>query len=47
MQVGPQLTPTGDRIILRFDPADYLVSIELEGANRILRAETLATGRKP
>ena len=42
MQVGPQLTPTGDRISLHYDRADYLVYIEFDGADRILRAETLA-----
>lgn len=40
--VGPQLTPTGDRIVLAYDREDYLVHIDVEGADRVLRAETLA-----
>jgi uncharacterized protein YuzE len=42
MVVGPQLTPTADRLLLAYDPADYLVYVEVEGADRVLRAETLA-----
>lgn len=42
--VGPQLTPTGDRIVLAYDREDFLVHIEVEGANRVLRPETLAAG---
>jgi YD repeat-containing protein len=39
--VGPQLTPTGDRIVLAYDSEDFLVRIEIEGADRVLRDETL------
>ncbi|GAA1287847.1 hypothetical protein GCM10009609_62970 [Pseudonocardia aurantiaca] len=40
--VGPQLTPTADRLLLAYDTADYLVYVDVEGADRVLRAETLA-----
>jgi hypothetical protein len=40
--VGPQLTPSGDRILLAYDEDDYLVRVDFEGADRVLRAETLA-----
>jgi uncharacterized protein YuzE len=42
--IGPQLTPTGDQIVLAYDRDDYLAYIEVEGADRVLRAETLAAG---
>jgi uncharacterized protein YuzE len=42
--IGPQLTPTGDRIVLGYDRDDFLVYIEVEGADRVLRAETLTAG---
>ena len=34
--------PEVDRISLHYDRSDYLVYIEFDGADRILRAETLA-----
>ncbi|MHA6627557.1 DUF2283 domain-containing protein [Pseudonocardia sichuanensis] len=45
--VGPQLTPSGDRILLAYDGDDYLVRIEFDGADRVLRAETLAAAPVP
>jgi uncharacterized protein YuzE len=42
--VGPQLTPTGDRLVLAYDREDFLVRIEVEGADRVLKAEILAAG---
>jgi len=37
----------GDRILLAYDGDDYLVRIEFDGADRVLRAQTLAAAPVP
>lgn len=45
MEIGPQLTPTGDKLVLGYDNRDHLVYIEIIGCSRVLRDDTLAAAQ--
>ncbi|MGQ0574061.1 MAG: hypothetical protein ACT4RN_07630 [Pseudonocardia sp.] len=47
MEVGPQLTPTGDALVLGYDQSDYLVYLDVFGGSRVLREDTLAQADRP